>query len=149
MILASTSHNTPESATPGSGRGEVIGGGAPLRYGFTSRGFAFLQSWNDASCAYSIMQLYMGSNFMANLEVVSSLNCLNISNYMYHYNTIYRTERYYPKLYLGTSQTIAAGWNGDTQSGINHPSIWPEVKPQKGEANKKVKHQFTSLFTLY
>ena len=80
------------------------------------------------------MQLYMGSNFIGNLEVVSALNTVNISTQMYHFNHPYCTERYYPKVYIGTAQTIARNWNYDRQTGINYPSIWPEVKPQKGEA---------------
>ncbi len=45
---------------------------------------------------------------------------------------------YKPKVYLGTSQTIAYAWNFDRQiyagSDIKTPENWPEVKPQKGEA---------------
>ncbi len=54
---------------------------------------------------------------------------------MYNYYSVNHTQKYNPKLYLGTAQTIATGWNYDYQKGINYPSIWPEVKPQKGEAN--------------
>ena len=136
MILASTSYRTPESAPPGEGRGGAIGGGGePLRYGFTSRGFAFLQSWNDPNCVYSILQLYMGSNFMANLEVVSQLNLLNLGHSMFYYRYDINTKKYNPKVYLGTPQVLGTGWIFDQQQGINYPSIWPEVKPQKGEAN--------------
>ena len=134
-LLAPTSYSTPEDVTPGNGRGGGIGGGAPLRYGFTSRGFAFLQSWNDASYTYSILQLYMGSNFMANLEVVSQLNLLNLGLSMFYYGYDVNTKKYNPRVYLGTLTTSAYYWNFDQQTGINHPSIWPEVKPQKGEAN--------------
>ncbi len=55
---------------------------------------------------------------------------------MYRYNTENRTPKYNPKLYLGTSQTIAIQWNFDIQRDINYPSIWPQNSSQKGEANK-------------
>ena len=122
--------------TPGNGRGGGIGGGgAPLRYVFTARAFHALSPWNDATYTYSILQIGLGSNFIGNLEVVSQLNLFNQARHMYHYNYQNCTSRYYPKVYIGTSQTIAKNWNYDRQTGINYPSIWPEVKPQKGEAN--------------
>ena len=81
----------------------------------------------------------LGSNFIGNLEVVSQLNLFNQAHHMYHFNHPYCTERYYPKVYLGTTQTIAYAWNFDRQiyagSDIKTPENWPEVKPQKGEAN--------------
>ena len=82
-----------------------------------------------------MLQINMGSNPISNLEVVSSLNLPNTAHYLYHYNYQNSTSRYYPKVYIGTIQTIAKGWIYDRQTGINYPSIWPEVKPQKGEAN--------------
>ena len=73
---------------------------------------------------------------MANLEVVSTLNTLNIGRNSYYYYIGNCTQNYYPKVYIGTSQTIAKNWNFDQQTGINYPSIWPQNSPQKGEANK-------------
>ena len=55
---------------------------------------------------------------------------------MYHYNTINCTEKYAPKVYLGTTQTIAQGWIYDLQNIEKYPETWPEVKPQKGEAKE-------------
>ena len=98
-----------------------------------------LSPWNDATFAYSILQLYKGYNPSSKLEVVSGLNLSNQARQMYHFNHPYCTERYYPKVYIGTVQTIATGWNYDYQNIENHPSIWPEVKPQKGEANTEGK----------
>ena len=138
-LLAPTSYTAPESVAVGGGGGSGVGsGGEPLRYGFTSRGFAFLQSWNTPSCAYSIMQLYMGSNFMANLEVVSTLNTLNLGRSMFYYGYDINTKKYNPKVYLGTTQTIGGGWNRDYQQGITLPENWPQSyqsNTQKGEAN--------------
>ena len=149
MILARTSYSATEPAAPGEGRGGGIGGGAPYRYGHTAPGYCAISPWVNSSYTYSLLQLNIGSNPNSRLEVVSQLNLFNQACAMYHYNYQNCTSRYYPRVYIGTSQTIAAGWNYDYQKGINHPSTWPEKKPQKGEANKKVKHQFTSLFTLY
>ena len=135
-LLTQTSHNTPEDVAPGGGRGGAIGGGGePLRYAFTSRGWGALHPWTDTSYVYSMLQINMGSNFIGNLEVVSQLNLLSQARYTYHYNYQNCTSRYYPKLYLGTSQTIARYWNSDSQTGINYPSIWPQNGTQKGEAN--------------
>ena len=133
--LTTTNSHTPESAAPGEGRGGGIGsGGEPLRYAFTSRGWVALSPWNDATYTYSILQLYLGYNPISKLEVVSLLNIPSQAHEMYAYNTVNRTAKYNPKVYLGTSQTIAIQWNYDYQKGITLPEIWPEVKPQKGEA---------------
>ena len=72
---------------------------------------------------------------MANLEVVSQLNLLNLGLSMFYYGYDVNTKKYNPRVYLGTLTTSAYYWNFDQQTGINYPSIWPEVKPQKGEAN--------------
>ncbi len=81
------------------------------------------------------MQLYMGSNFMANLEVVSTLNTLNIGRNSYYYAYDTSTAKYTPKVYIGTSQTIAKNWNLDKQNIQKYPEIWPQSSQQKGEAN--------------
>ena len=57
---------------------------------------------------------------------------------MYHFNHPYCTERYNPKVYLSTLNAVGKQWLYDRQTGINYPSIWPEVKPQKGEANTTI-----------
>ena len=144
-MLAPTSYTAPESVAVGGGGGSGVGsGGEPLRYGFTSRGFAFLQSWNDASYTYSILQLNLGSNPISKLEVASALNTLNLGRAMFYYGYDINTKKYNPRVYLGTPTTSAYSWNFDQQTGINHPSIWPEVKPQKGEANI-----FVYLYLIY
>ncbi len=135
-MLASTSSNAAEAATPGSGRGGV-GGGAPTRYEVTNRGQLSISPWEDKGYVYSISQLQIRSNSSGNLQVVSGLNLSNQARHMYHYNYQNCTSRYYPKVYIGTSQTMARFWINDRQTGINYPSNWPEVKPQKGEANSE------------
>ena len=87
------------------------------------------------SLQYSQQNIYLGSNFIANLEVVSSLNTLNLGSVSYWYYTTTSLEKYNPRVYLGTTQVIASGWNFDQQTGINYPSTWPQNVPQKGEAN--------------
>ena len=134
-MLTSTSYRATESAPPGEGRGGGIGGGAPLRYDYTAPGYCALSSWNDATYTYSILQLNLGSNPISKIEVVSTLNTLNLGRAMYYFYYKYRLPKYNIKVYIGTSQTIAIQWNFDLQNIENYPSIWPEVKPQKGEAN--------------
>ena len=132
--LASTSYRTTEAATPGSGRGGAIGsGGAPVRYEFTAASFTTISPYIETGYNYGMAQLNLGSNFISKLEVVSGLNAINLGTYTYHYNSNNCTTKYNPKIYLGTFQTIAAGWNYDTQKGINYPSIWPQNSSQKGE----------------
>ena len=113
----------------------MIGGGAPLRYDYTSRAFHALSPWNDATFAYSILQLYKGYNPLSKIEVVSSLNFPMQANAMYYFDYAISVPKYNPKLYLGTLQTIGKNWIIDRQTGINYPSIWPEKGSQKGEAN--------------
>ena len=135
-LLASTVHRSSEDASPGSGRGGAVGGGgAPLRYEYTASGRSTISPWNDATFAYSILQLYKGYNPLSKIEVVSSLNLFNQGRGMYYYTLSDHTQKYNPKVYIGTSQTIAYVWNFDQQTGINYPSIWPLNVSQKGEAN--------------
>ena len=134
-LLASTSYSTAESAAPGEGRGGGIGGGAPLRYDYTAPGYCTISPWVNSSCTYSLLQLNLGSNPLSKLEVVSLLNIPSQGRAMYYYNSADRTQKYNPKVYIGTLQTTSKEWNLELQTGINYPSIWPEVKPQKGEAN--------------
>ncbi len=76
-----------------------------------------------------------GSNPLSRIEVVSTLNTLNISKEMLHYNTQNCPPNYYPKVYLGTSQTTAQGWlyeriNGEYISMNNWPQAYQGT--QKG-----------------
>ena len=137
FLLTHTNSHTSEGASPGEGRGGGIGGGAPLRYDYTAPGYCALSPWVNSSYTYSLLQLKLGSNPLSKLEVVSSLNLLSQAINMYFYHSADRTQKYNPKVYIGTSQTIAIQWNYDIQTGINHPSNWPLNVSQKGEANKK------------
>ncbi len=136
-MLTTTNSHTPEDVAPGEGRGGV-GGGAPLRYDYTSRAFCALSPWNQSEFAYSILQLKLGSNFISKLEVVSMLNITSQAYNMYCYSPANRTAKYNPKVYLGTSQTISFFWNYDHNFGPN--LTWPQAfqGSQKGEANTEV-----------
>ncbi len=86
------------------------------RTSLTSRGWDLLTPWNDVSGKYSILQLYIGNNFISLLEIVSALNLINIghsNNYFYTGNCF---EKYNPKIYFGTVQTTSEDWNFDTDS---------------------------------
>ena len=72
---------------------------------------------------------------MSKIEVVSTLNTLNLSHEMLHYNYQNCTSKYNPRVYLGTIQTIAIQWNFDLQNIEKYPETWPLNGPQKGEAN--------------
>ena len=139
-MLTPTNNTHPvEEAAAGSGRNGVgVEGGVPTRYEVTNRGQLSISPWEDKGYVYSISQLQIRSNSSGNLQVVSGLNLSNQARHIYHYSTNISTENYYPKVYLGTNQTIATGWFYDRQiyagSDIKMPEIWPEVKPQKGEA---------------
>ena len=113
------------------------GGGAPLRYEYTASGRSTISPWNDATFAYSILQLYKGYNPLSKIEVVSSLNLFNQGRAMYYYTLSDCPERYYPKVYIGTSQTIATGWLYDSQNTSKPPANqWPQnfgQTTQKGE----------------
>ena len=90
-----------------------------------------------------------GYNPLSKIEIVSGLNLFNQGRAMYYYYIGNCTQKYNPKVYLGTSQTIALSWNGNNQTGINYPSIWPEVKPQKGEANINNKYSSKYIRNIY
>ena len=109
-------------------------GGAPARYPYTAGAYIGLSSWSHDIYTYSIAQLNLGNNPLSRVEVVSSLNLFNQARYTYHYNYSNSPERYYPKVYLGTTQTVALGWIYDLQKIENYPTIWPEIKSQKCEA---------------
>ena len=89
------------------------------------------------------MQLYLGYNPLSKLEVVSGLNVFNYASGSFAYNSADRTQKYTPKVYLGTLQSIANWWNHDNQNGtvtdqIYTKNIWPknyQQDSQKGEAN--------------
>ncbi len=77
--------------------------------------------------------IILGSNPSSNLQVVSQLNLLNLGHSTYWFDEQYEIKKYAPKVYLGTSQTIARNWNLDLQNIEKYPETWPEIKPQKGE----------------
>ncbi len=100
-----------------------------VRRGYAARGFCAFSPWNDTSKVYSALQLYLGTNPISLLEVVSSLNSFNIADGMYHYDKGNRTAKYNPKVYLGTVQTTSTVWNSDRQNPLGDPEksgSWPQ-----------------------
>ena len=83
--------------------------------------------------------IILGSNPSSNLQVVSQLNLLNLGTATYWFDEQYEIKKYAPKVYLGTSQTIAINWNFDHQNTSKPPANqWPQnfgQTSQKGEAN--------------
>ncbi len=136
-LLAPTSAYPAEGIAPGDDRGGVGAGGAvPTRYQVTARSKLSFSPWFESPYSYSILQLQIGDNPLSNLQVVSSLNTLSEASLRYHYNYQNCPSNYYPKLYLGTIQTISDRWLYDRQtyagSDIKIPENWPLNNMQKG-----------------
>ena len=51
--------------------------------------------------------MYLGYNPLSKIEIVSGLNVFNYAPGSLAYNSADRTQKYTPKVYLGTTQTIA------------------------------------------
>lgn len=101
--------------------------GISARTTYTARGWNALTSWDDDKYTYSQMQLYLGTNPISLLEVVSLLNINNISSYMFTYNDQVRPPKYNPIMNLGVINTSAIMWNIDLETGQNKKEIpWPE-----------------------
>ncbi len=87
-----------------------------VRRGYAARGFCMFSPWIDNAYIYSNLQLNMGSNFISKLEIVSSLNVLNLGRAYFYYASSNRTKKYNPKVYLGAVQNVAYTWNTDEDS---------------------------------
>jgi len=92
-------------------------GSVTIRTSLTSQGFIGLSPWGGDNSPYDFSALNLGNNFIANLEIVSMLNCFNLADRMLHYNFYNCPERYYPRLFLSTVQSVAYGWTWDSQTG--------------------------------
>ena len=79
--------------------------------------------------------MYLGYNPLSKIEIVSGLNVFNYASGSLAYNSGNRTQKYNPKVYIGTPETAADSWIYDLQNIEKYPETWPEVKPQKGEAS--------------
>ncbi len=77
----------------------------------------------------------LGYNPLSKIEIVSGLNLFSYAPGSLAYNSGNRTQKYNPKVYIGTLQSTSKEWNMDIQHTINYPSIWPLNVSQKGEAN--------------
>ncbi len=82
---------------------------------------------------------------MSKLEVVSSLNTLNLGVFMYAHSNTNRTKKYNPKVYLGTFQTSAHHWNYDYE---NDPILAPKTWPQSYQSNTQKGEQINYFFII-
>ncbi len=103
-------------------------GQVTIRNSRTSQAFLALSPLNDESSRYTIGQINLGSNSMSRLEIVSSLNVLNLGHSTYEYFQPNRTEKYNPKVYFSAVQSVAFYWTTDVQNGQNwegKSGSWP------------------------
>ncbi len=102
-----------------------------VRRVYTGRGFCGFSPWIHPNYAYSLVQLYLGSNPLSNIEIVSALNSFNIAYGIYYYFYGDRPEKYNPKLYFGTIQSVAKQWNFDQQNPEKIHPFWVSDGLQK------------------
>ncbi len=87
------------------------------RSSHTSQGFLALSPWKgDYNNPHAYSAINLGNNFIAKLEIVSSLNSFNITHLLYHYDYLNCTEKYNPKVHLGAIQTASTNWIFDRDS---------------------------------
>ncbi|HBD06395.1 MAG TPA: hypothetical protein DCY93_03180 [Firmicutes bacterium] len=97
----------------------------------TSGGFLALSPWGGDYGPYDYSAINLGNNFIAKLEIVSSLNSFNISHHLYHFNYINCPEKYNPKVYFGTIQSVSFWWLYDNQTGQTNGLANQDGSPQK------------------
>ena len=94
--------------------------------------------------------MYLGYNPLSKIEIVSGLNLFNYAPGSLAYNSGNRTQKYNPKVYIGTLQSTSKEWNYDFQNTSKPPANqWPQnfgQTSQKGEANYLVLHFLFYLF---
>ncbi len=88
------------------------------RQSFVSRGTHSFSTWNDKNYADCILQRYLGSNPNSRLEVVSALNFSNYTRYSFCIDVNHGVEKYNPKVYFGTVQSVTELWLFDNNSGL-------------------------------
>jgi len=88
------------------------------RSSLTSQGYLAISPWNDASLIYATSQINLGNNPISSLEIVSALNSFNLACWQYHLNYTCCYQKYNPKVYFGTIQTSAIGWQFDNNLGL-------------------------------
>ncbi len=101
-----------------------------VRTSCTTQGGIALSAWTGNNTITDYLALNLGSNPNSKLEVVSLLNLLNSGHWQHHYNYENCPTRYYPKLYLGTFQSVALFWLYDIQYGQKNglPNLVPETQ---------------------
>ncbi len=108
------------------------------RISLTSRGWISFGAWPQEVYTYSLLQINLGNNPNSRLEIVSSLNMLEIGRATYYYDYRYCTEKYNPKVYFGTIQSFVPDWNLDYQNsekwasnGTEKSGSWPNFYLKK------------------
>ncbi len=92
-------------------------GKSELRRAYTSKGSFILSPYPKSTVENGSLQIILRNNLISKLEIVSSLNLFNLARLTYHYNYVNCLEKYNPKVYIGTFQTVALDWNADLQAG--------------------------------
>ncbi len=104
-----------------------------VRRVYTARGQEAISPWNDSRNTYSVLMINLGNNFISKLEIVSALNSFNIGRWEYYYADSNCPQKYNPKVYFGTIQTLGNSWNSDSDSARKGPlqggeksGSWPQ-----------------------
>ncbi len=98
----------------------------------TARGFIGLSPWDGDKNPYGVSAINLGNNSISRIEIVSSLNSLNIAYHLYQYNAQNCPAKYNPKVHLGTIQSVSQIWQSDSSAhaqkladGYEKSGSWP------------------------
>jgi len=89
-----------------------------VRSSLTSRGLLSFTTYKGNNSLYEISDINLGNNFISSLEVVSSLNLFNLARWQYYIYKVNCIQKYNPKVYFGTIQSVAQQWNYDDSLGL-------------------------------
>ncbi len=101
-----------------------------IRTSVTSQGFIGLSPWLGDRSIYEFCTINKGNNPLSKIEIVSALNSFNLTWDQYHYNSNNCPQKYNPKVYLGTVQSVALYWLYDWQTGQTNglQNLVPDVE---------------------
>lgn len=94
------------------------------RDSYTGKGYSFMAPWNSSSLKYGEVLLNLNYISIGNLEVVVLLNIVQQAEEMYYQNNNSYNNKYNPKVYISSSQTVGYLWL--TQRQNTPSSTWPE-----------------------
>ncbi len=124
---------SPSSFSRADNMGQVT-----TRTSENTKGCMGISPWNGNSNPYTFLAINLGNNFISSLEIVSSLNCFNLANRLYHFNYINCIEKYNPKVYIGAVQTAASIWNYDSQDPTKVDPKWVSNGTEKSGSRSKI-----------